>query len=211
MRYNQDRQAAPGAAGLEVPVRTLAVATALMATAVTLPVQSPRAEPYARLYFDNQYRETLGGCFYPPGTQQTLYVVLHDLDMWVWAVEFRVYIPPSAMFVTGIVPPYNSLAIGNIDTGISIAWTAPQSGAEPILALEIRTIWLCDCWTFLNEGDADNIKWIRIEPARDSGNRGVVRWPDFAEVDIGYRPSVVGCPIISTEQSTWGRVKALYR
>lgn len=191
-------------------MRTSILFAALLAAAAS-PPRNASAEPYARVYFDDQYIHTLGGCIYPPGTQQTLYVVLHDLNMWIWAVEFRVYVPPSGLFVAADELPYNTLAIGNSETGISIAWTEPQNGFEPVLALRIHAFWKCDCWTFYNEGDTDYIKWIRVEPAFVSGNRGVVRWPDFAEIDIGYQPAAVGCPVLATEETTWGRVKALYR
>jgi hypothetical protein len=191
------------------------------AALLSLPAWDSRAQiPIIQVYFSgnpvlNTYVDTHEFCK-PPGTQQDLYVVLRNWNMWVSAVEFSIDYPP-ALFVAYDASPPNTLTIGRSVAeggfgGIAIAWQYPQSGSTALLALTVQVFWTssCDCY-----GTPQPV-WVRGYQYANIGNGGhanprAVRWPDFAEIDGVGMMSLVCPDPPATAQTTWGRVKALYR
>ncbi len=147
-----------------------------------------------------------------PGTVQDLYVVLNNANMWVQAVDFSVWCPP-ALIPTGDTAPANTLVIGFYHSvyefSRAIAWQFPQNGYQPLLALTIHGAWTASC----NCDAGPQALLVRGWKAADGEhlNPIAVRWPDFAEIEVVGMTSLV-CPgPMGTAETTWGRVKALYR
>ncbi len=192
----------------------------LMAVAATAQV------PNIQLYFNgnptyNTYSDTQADCR-APGTNQTMYVVLNNWNMFVQAVDFSIDYPAALFHMSESVPgaaavPPTALVIGSTPSmggtnGIVIAWTNPMNGFAPLLAVTVSAVWTaaCDC----NLGPQAVV--VRGWYYATVGNGGkahptAVRWPDLVELPGVGMTSLV-CPgTISTEESTWGGIKALYR
>lgn len=186
----------------------------LMAVAAT--AQVPNIQTYfnANLAY-NSFSDTQADC-QSPGTNQELYVVMNNWNMFIQAVEFSIDYP-GALFRMGEDAPLNTLVIGSSDSnggtgGVAIAWNLPQNGFSPLLALTVHTVWTsaCDC----NGGpQAIVVRGYNYSSPGNGGNADpvAVQWPSYAEISGVGMTSLI-CPgPVATEQSTWGGVKALYR
>lgn len=202
-----------------------ALAGVLVASLVGLMAVAATAQvPNIQVYFNgnvafNSFSDTQADC-QSPGTNQDVYVVMNNWNMFIQAVEFSIDYP-AAFFPLGENAPANTLVIGNSNSmtidgpgtgGVAIAWNLPQNGFNQLLALTVHGVWTgsCDCgagpapvvvkgYNYSNPGNGGNLQPV------------AVRWPDFAEIGgIGLTSLI--CPgIVATEQTTWGGVKALYR
>jgi hypothetical protein len=187
----------------------------LMAGAATAQVPNIQCYFNGNVAFNSFNGTQLVACE-APGTPQNVYVVMNNWNMFVQAVEFSIDYP-AALFRTGETAPANTLVIGGSPSnggtgGIAIAWNLPQNGFDPLLALSVQTVWTssCDC----NAGPQALV--VRGYNYSNPGNGGntdpvAVRWPDYAEFSgVGLTSLVCPGPV-STEETTWGGVKALYR
>jgi hypothetical protein len=165
--------------------------------------------PYMQIYFNSNvqfgsYTDTQSDC----GTgMQDVYLVAHNMNMFVQAVEFIVSFPPALIYLsdTPNLPTIYDLVIGNANVGEAIAYNLPQNGFVPMLLTTISVFWAgnCDC---LNGPQA-----LVVGPYPGQLSPRAVEWPSYVAVDVVGMTSLV-CPgVVSTEQKTWGSVKALYR
>lgn len=203
-----------------------ALAGVLVASLVGLAAVGATAQvPYIQIYFDGnpQYKafsETQSNCVAPDGESRDVYVVMNNWNMFVAAVEFSVDYPPALYFL-GETPPANTLVIGSSPSltvngpgtgGVAIAWNLPQDGYAPLLAMTVHVLWTsnCDCSA---PPQALVVRGYNYANAGNGGNADpvAVRWPDYVELSGVGMTSLI-CPgVVSTEQTTWGGVKALYR
>ncbi len=199
-----------------------ALAGVLAASFVGLMAAGAMAQvPNLQVYFNANYSETQADCG-PAGTNQSMYVVMNNWNMYVLGVDFSIDYPTLALFIAGETLPAGSIALGSSNSdsgsgagsgGISIAWGLPQNGYQPILALTVNGIWLgtCNC----NNGpQAVVVRGTHYaEPPSNGGKQdpSAIRWPDYAEL-AGVGMTSLVCPgIVAVKEQTWGGVKALYR
>lgn len=192
--------------------RALAVALVAMCIGVFANVATAQV-PFVQVFFDADefgegYSETQSACLSTTGVSN-LYVVTQNWNMFVQAVEYQVQFPPQVFYLgetpnTGV----NDLFIGNSSTGMSIAYNLPQNGFAPILLSTLNVIGTgaCNCAAMTPYAIT-----VVGEPNGNPAKPRAVRWPDFAVLDGVGMTSLV-CPgFVSTTESTWGGIKALYR
>jgi hypothetical protein len=193
------------------------VCAAIIAASV---VPASAQVPNVQVYFEGNPAfntfDTIATWCHPPGTTQDIYVVFQNFNMFVQAVDFSIDYP-AALFHAAETAPPETLVLGDSDAsggtgGIAIAWYNPQNGYQPLLALTVSVLWTthCDCYGLFQ------VLRVRGYMYGSVGNGGkvnpqAVRWPDFEELDGYGLVSYVCPPPYSTEETTWGRVKALYR
>jgi len=137
--------------------------------------------PVFAVYFDAQYERNWAECpDAPAGTVlDTLYVVLHNANQWVRAVEYRIELPPELLWISDDAPE-DPLTIGSSPTGIALAWQTPRNGFEPLLVQTIAVMWTCSgC------GPSTNVPlYVWNNPS------GL--WGDPYFVDSGYQMFLTG-------------------
>jgi hypothetical protein len=173
--------------------------------------------PYLQVYFDENYVQTAGYCSdQPMGALDTLYVVAHNFDSWISAIEFKVRYPSQVTWIMDLVDP-DRLRIGYSPAGIAISFPVPLSTHSPTLICRVLVVWMCD------HCDSENA-WslICFEGYPSSGFLRAVTYPDL-DVIYGTSGTAAICPLccfprscddlppIPVEQRTWGEIKALYR
>lgn len=137
----------------------------------------------------------------------TVYVIHHS-DAGATASEFKVQ-DDSGLLNIGAVLPGSFIAIGAWNTGVSVAYTACV-GAGPILVYTL---------TYLALSPPGPCLGLSIVPDPAEAN-GIVKIADCGFLEI---PASSGrfffnpdgsCPCVEpnpTQESTWGKVKSLYR
>jgi hypothetical protein len=164
--------------------------------------------PFIQAYFDADYNDTQSPCK-NPGDGSSLYVAALNLNDLVSAVDYKILFPPALLY-TGETPNVVSppdLVIGNSLVGIGISWQLPKNGFETLLLSRVFVEWTseCDC--------LQGPQALRVVGYDDvySPTPKAVRWPGSQEFEVVGMLSLI-CPGgVSTETTTWGGVKALYR
>ncbi|UCG53443.1 MAG: hypothetical protein JSW58_07775 [Candidatus Latescibacterota bacterium] len=183
---------------------TLIVFVLMVLSAVTVSAQTT---PYIAVYFDQTY--TTEALIPPPGQScpgvgpgfpGKLYIALSNANMFVVGVEFAVAYPPEIVHVADF--DTQPVTIGNTASGLSMAWANPQNGFSAVYICGVDFFWNCDGCT-----STDIPMPVVVHPVS-----GVIEWVDFP----GYvnHPAVgltsLICATIPAEETTWGKVKALY-
>lgn len=168
--------------------------------------------PFFQVFFDDNSNGTFGDAQANCGNANdiaSLYLAFQNANAFVVAVDYQLHLPVSGalLFMSDSYPtvPGGSLNLGDSQAGNAISYGLPRSGFEPMLLVTINALWtgLCDC------GNGPQSIVVGPYPAKTSPNW--VRWPDFVEFDAVGMTSLL-CPgIVSTQEKTWGGVKALYR
>jgi hypothetical protein len=133
----------------------------------------------------------------------SIYVV-HKSPGGATGAEWTLGTVPSSLFYAGadVAPGY--LSIGNPTAGLSLAYTACVSG-------DFLTVTL----NFFATGVTPNCTYMSILPS--AGKPGVISVDcNFAEIPVVPGKGILNadgtCDCdVSTEESTWGKVKNLYR
>jgi hypothetical protein len=166
--------------------------------------------PFFQIYFDDasngSYGETQAECG-APNTPDDLYLVAHNWNMFVAAVDYQVAFPPALMYLSDTYPavPGGTLNLGNSFQGVALSYGLPRSGFEPMLLSLIQVLWTgqCDC--------AAGPQPLVVGPYPGKTSPAGVRWPDYVEFNAVGMTSLV-CPgAVPTQETTWGGIKALYR
>lgn len=161
--------------------------------------------PYMQIYFNNYNYPTQSPC----GTGLTdLYLVGHNFNMFVQAVEYSVTFPGSLLYLSDsptLPNGVNDLVIGNALIGEAVAYNIPQNGFVPMLLTTLHCFWTgnCDC--------AHGPQALLVGPYPGSPQPSLVSWPDFALHPVVGMTAVVCPEPVGVEATTWGGVKALYR
>src|SRR5262249_30509672 len=131
----------------------------VVAVAAAVPVAAQA--PYVNVYTDPTLQDPHIHCG-AAGTLEELFVVLHNVDFVVSAIDFQIGFPPSMTWLFDL-PPAKSypgteqVTIGNSRDGIAVAWATccmPDGSLGPIIVLRPVILWSgpCDCQTLLVEG-----------------------------------------------------------
>ena len=181
-------------------VATLLVFVLMVFSAVTVSAQTT---PYIAVYFDNTYQteSTInpGGCA-GIGTLDTLYIALSNSNAWVSGVEFAVNYPPELLFLSDLWT--QPVTAGNTQSGISMGWATPQNGFGTMFICGVMVQWQCDYCP------GENIPM----PVVDNPNTLFLGFTDFPNYQLFPAVGLTSliCATVATEESTWGKVKALY-
>jgi hypothetical protein len=131
----------------------------------------------------------------------------NNLAAQISGFEYRVVFPAQVGFIgdTFKKDPIGNfpLTIGNSATGVAISWAIPVNGFVPLVVSTMDVLWLCDgCAT-------TNIPVVVIGNPQ-SGKLRAIEYLTLVQIPmIGMTSIICGTPV-STEETTWGGVKALY-
>jgi hypothetical protein len=175
-------------------------------------VSSNAQVPNFQVYFDDLLQDTQGFCspdmFF---VQDTIYVVLNNFNTFVSTVDFSLdFTSNFPLSYLGDVPDADAIDLGTSSIaddalGITRTWPIPQNAFDPMIALEVRVLWQCeDC-------DAEAIPpQAIIVLGNEQFSPYAVEWQTFRLIPGVGMTSLV-CPgEISTQESSWGQIKALY-
>jgi hypothetical protein len=181
----------------------------VFAIAVVFATAASAQTPYVAVYFDDTYQTMTADCpDAPPGTvPDSAYVVTHNWNMWVNAIEYAIAYPPQIFWTGDQIAP-GILAIGQSDVtlgGIGMTWPLPANGFGSLFLQKFFFFWMCEgC-----DGNWDSP--ITVVPYPQSGQVRAVRWPDLAIFQgVGLTSLICPSPGIPVEEKTWGGIKALY-
>lgn len=162
---------------------------------------SAQSTPFIAVYFDNYYTQQQTVCK-GLGVADTFYVVARNFPYYLTGAEYQVEYPAGMNFVSDMST--GTVTIGQSPTGISIGFgNPPRNGFLPVLIEKVRVTWVCLNCSGIEEGE------VRVVPHQATGKLGVTKYPDFAYVPgIGLTSLV--CSSVPVEETTWGKVKALY-
>ena len=137
----------------------------------------------------------------PPGTViDSFYVIANNFNMWISAIEYSIDFPQQLLF---IAQHSGGLDIGTVITGIATAWPFPINGFEQVCVNKVTFLYMCHA---CNEIYIPII--VKTHPT--TGFIRAVRWPDNIFVNgIGMISFI--CSVWPVEETTWGKVKALYQ
>lgn len=159
--------------------------------------------PYVQIYFDQNFSQTGVPCpTEPVGTvQSTLYVVGHNFNCWIMAAEFAIDYSTKLTWEGDFFD--TDLHLGNSPTGVAIVWSLPKNAFGASLLMWAGVTWECDTC----EGNENTP--VVVMPFPDSGLVRAIRYPDEAVITAVGMTSLI-CPTVPTNETTWGKVKALY-
>jgi hypothetical protein len=171
--------------------------------------------PFFQVYFDDDSNGSFGETQAQCGTaaqQANLYVVALNWNMFVAAVDYQLFLPAALLYQMDTYPitPGGTLNIGNSFTGVALSYGLPRNGFAPMLLSTVGVIWTGLC---ANDCALYGPQAIVVGPYPEGGKTAPsgVRWPDFAEFSAVGMTSLL-CPgPVSTTETTWGGIKALYR
>jgi hypothetical protein len=182
--------------------RSLLIAVCLALCASAASAQTPNVA----VYFDQglQYQQAVCPTA-PIGTvADTLYVVANNFDIWMQRVEFAIYYPPEVMWLGDILPP-GATSTGNSATCIGITYTTPLPAFIQAVVLMVSVLWMCDgCVLHQIEYPID------VGPCPGQPWPRAVEWPNLS-VHFGVGMRSVICFSTPVQETTWGKVKALYQ
>jgi len=187
------------------------LAVVLAVALVGLGALSANAQvPYVQAYFTVDPYTTAADC--PPGPIgsqiQDLFVVAHNYNNFLIAIEYGLSLPPSLGYL-GFDPPQPAdLVIGNpLTTGVSVSWNLPRNGFEPLLVGIVHVVWLCEAGPTCGASSEP----VVVLPNQQSGNLTVVTWPAISPDNSGQGMTSLVCPDpVAVEETSWGQIKALY-
>lgn len=176
-------------------------------------VNSNAQVPNIQIYFDDLLQETQAYCEdHFVGEVDQLYVVMNNFNMFVSTVEFAVDMSGVAGYLLylGDVHLPGSLFLGNsvlgAPPGVTITYPLPQNGFAPFICMKIEVLWQCDACPQPPVGNFP----ITVIPHQGTGLIQAIEWQTFRQVQGVGMFSLV-CPVgVSTEETSWGKVKALY-
>ena len=163
-------------------------------------------QPRVRIYFDEGLRFTSWYCPAAPiGTvAQNLYVVAEDFGIWMNAIEYRISYPPQ-LFWAGDNMIGDAISIGSSPAGIGIAFPTPLKAFTKAVVQTATVIWMCD-----NCGPPNLDAPVQVWGHPSTGLLRAVEWPNL-NIVIGKNSTSFICYVHPVQETTWGRVKALYR
>jgi hypothetical protein len=167
--------------------------------------------PFFQMYFDDgsngSYGETQINCGLV-GQFQSIYVVAQNTGAFVQALDYSVAIPTGLLFLSETFAA-DPLVLGATPStispeGVAVAYGLPRNGFEPMLIATISALWTGEC-------NCSNSSPLIVGAWPGKTSPQVIRWPDNAEINpIGMTSLLCPGPV-STTETTWGGVKALYR
>lgn len=183
------------------------LAVVIVAAICSIGVNAFAQIPNMQIYFDDKLQETQGYCkgF---GVEDTLNVVCNNFNMFMSTIEFGIAPPTANAIALGDLHIPGALWLGSSTgaSGIVITYPTPRNAFDPFICMRYRIAWVCsDC-------DIDGVEGatIQVIPNQYSGVVQAIEWQTYRLVQ-GVGMTSLLCPgVVSTEESTWGKVKSLY-
>jgi hypothetical protein len=180
--------------------RVFVIVVALGLIALGAQTVAAQQLPHLMLYFDDLY--TVGSKDCPGVALDSCYIVAKNFDMWLQAIEFQVLYPPEMAWIADDAG--TALVIGDTPSGIAASWPLPQNAFVPYAVAKVTFMWNCVA------GCPQTDVPIRIISHPGSTKLRAIRWPDLGEIfPIGMTSLI--CAIIPVEETSWGKIKALYK
>jgi hypothetical protein len=187
-------------------VLAVVFAIALMGTfAINATAQTPNVQ----VYFDANASQAATDCPPGPGPNLTKWLVVgNNLAAQISGIEYRVVFPAIAGYLgeTFKTDPIGNfpLTIGNSAGGVAVSWAIPVNAFVPLVISTMDVLWLCDGCT----GNENTPVVVVGNP--QSGQLRAIEYITLRQIPmIGMTSIICGTPV-STEETTWGGVKALY-
>jgi hypothetical protein len=197
-----------------------ALAGVLVASLLGLVATGAMAQvPNFQVYFDANFHEAQVVTCGAPLETIDLYVVMNNFNTIISGANFSIDFPQALLYNGETYPPA-TLNLGNANSadpspglgGELVGFGLPQNGFQPILVTTVHCYWsgVCDCGP---QGTAQPVV-VRGYKYADGVNGSLN--PEGVEAETyNVIPSVgmtsLICGPVSTQESTWGAVKALYR
>jgi len=179
-------------------MRSLAVGFALVLTMLMVGAASAQT-PFIGVYFNPGLSVETKDC--PGPMPDVLYVAGINFNTFVVGAEFAIQYPPAIAWLGDAnLPP---VVVGNTPSGISVGWTAPQNGFNPIHICTVNIFWQCSSCS----GFANNM--ITVIPNPNTAFLGFSDYPQFNLNNAVGLTSLI-CATVPAEETTWGKVKSLY-
>jgi hypothetical protein len=197
-----------------------ALAGVLVASLLGLAATGAMAQtPYFQVYFDASFHVLqIVQCGAPLETID-LYVVMHNFNTILSGANLSIDFPPALLY-NGETYPAATLNLGNANSadpapgmgGELIGFGLPQNGFQPLLATTVHCYWsgICDCGP---QGTAQPVvvKGYKYgDPDIGSAAPEGVESETYNIIPAVGMTSLI-CGPVSSKESTWGAVKALYR
>ncbi|MDX1440406.1 MAG: hypothetical protein R3284_10940 [Rubricoccaceae bacterium] len=156
------------------------------------------SSPFVAVYFDQNLTQEQKDC---PGygIRDTLFVAASNFDNLLGGLGFQIFYPTSVFWFADfdvLTEGDGGVIIGDTPSGISIGFPGPENFNLTRLVLKVDFFWNCDGCEYLN----DPIQVCCVEGSAHPG----------FELVQGIGLTALVCATVPTEESTWGRVKALY-
>ena len=155
--------------------------------------------PTVRVYFDSQLTAESKDCPGGGGVD-SMFVVAQDFGNFIAGVELAIMFPPSMTWIADTNKPPAS--IGNSVTGISIGFPLPQNAFGKLEVYTVIFNWNCS-GCVVTDGA------VVVSPHPITGFVRATQWPTLQFINATGMTGLV-CPTVPVEDTTWGRVKALY-
>jgi len=185
-------------------MRKVLVVSALLILVLGTSIASAQV-PNVQVYFTSEWgaygKASIEEC---PGVGvlDTIYVVANNFNMWMSAVEYKVEYPPEVIWLADNTG--SDINIGTSPTGIATSWPLPQNAFVPFAVNKVTIMYNCVGCPRL-----DIPINVVPNPTAISGEVQAVRWPDTALITAVGMQSLI-CPTVPVEDTSWGKIKALY-
>jgi hypothetical protein len=161
--------------------------------------------PFVQWYFDANLTQTAADCIdlpIEPSTLQTGHVVAVNFNVFLSSVEYTISYPPSVLWFADVPVNVNQLNIGATETGVASAWALPLNTFSPTPIMRVLYNWNC-------QGGCYGIQPIEVGP-HPTGRLSYVQFGNNVRRDAIGMISLVCPDPIPAEETSWGKVKALY-
>ncbi|MCH7548166.1 MAG: hypothetical protein IH969_01290 [Candidatus Krumholzibacteriota bacterium] len=162
--------------------------------------------PSVRWYFDEDLTQTSADC--DGSASNIAYIVAENFDAAFTSVEYRVAYPRDVQVIAEFGVNAWQLNVGVTQLGVVSTWSHPMNGYSPVVIMWVLYDWV-SCGN-CNSGANQN-QPIFIEPHPESGQLSFTRVSGERVDAVGMTSLVCPSSIFPVEQTTWGKVKALYR
>jgi hypothetical protein len=177
-------------------------AVVVLAFVSSLLAFSARAQvPIIQVYLDDEFQITDAVC---PGfgLVDTLYVVASNFSVPIVDVEYQILGFGSFSPLFDILPS-GFTATGFSGAGINVSFGGPADATGLFLVERIGGGWFCaDC--------TGPILTLSVVPHPDSGKIQATAWPTLSKIEAAGGINIL-CTSIPVRETTWGKVKALFR
>jgi hypothetical protein len=154
--------------------------------------------PYIAAFFDpNLEQKNCPGMNAP----DFLHVFLFNANQFVVGVDFAISYPTSILFQLDTGHTGN-IFFGDTNTGLSMTWDIPRNGFFPVKIVDVFFLWNCIACELPDDP-------VVVVPNPFTTDLAYVSWPDFALHPV-VGQTALACATIANEETTWGKVKALY-
>jgi hypothetical protein len=185
------------------------LAVVLAAAFISLTAVGAYAQiPFVQWYFDNTMTQTTADC--DGSTFQTGFVTAVNFNQLFSSVEYSVSYPWQMVWFADQNVNTEQLNIGNTPTGVASAWSLPMNGFGPIIIMRVIYNWHSGCTACQGNQNGPIVVGAAF-PIEPTGKVRFIRFPDNLEFEAVGMTSMV-CPSgVPVEDTSWGRVKALYQ